>query len=266
MNFVETLKDLGLNEKEAKVYLALLQLGRATAYTVATRSGIKKATTYLILGQLIEKGFALSAPRVRKQQFIAIPPRKCMESAREKIENIEKALPELEALEKKKEEKTSVAYFEGLGGVKEAYNRLIKHMRKKNPGERNFVAFYAKTVDPESDIEKYFTQLNESLGKYGIKRRAITTYNEAIAQKYLTAIAREKYNLEVKALPEEKYSSHISIEIFDNFVQIISQRNLQTVLIEDADIASAQKQIFELMWELVENDKVNYVKFSSEEK
>lgn len=264
MNFTESLKDLGLNEKEAKVYLALLQSGRATAYTIAARSGIKKATTYLVLGQLVEKGFVLNAPRAKKQQFVAVSPQKCIETAKEKIETLERELPELLALEKKQDEKVSVAYFEGIGGVKEAYNRLIKHMKKKPMQERQYVGFYAKTDNLDSDLERYFTQMSEDLfQKNGIKRKAITTYNELIAKKYLNPAALKKYNTESKALYESKYSSYVSIEIYDNFVQILSQRTLQTILIEDADIANTQRQIFEMMWDLVDKDKENYVKFSS---
>ena len=55
MELKEALQTIGLNEKECAVYLALLQLGRASAYSVAQKSGLKKPTTYVILDELIEK-------------------------------------------------------------------------------------------------------------------------------------------------------------------------------------------------------------------
>ena len=51
------LKNLGLNDKEANIYLALLQLGKSTATKIAKKSGLKRPTTYVIIEQLIDKGF-----------------------------------------------------------------------------------------------------------------------------------------------------------------------------------------------------------------
>ena len=71
---IEALQNIGLSEKEAKVYLALLQLGRTSAYAVAEKSGLKKPTAYVILGELMHKGLALKIPRNKKQLFIAKQP------------------------------------------------------------------------------------------------------------------------------------------------------------------------------------------------
>lgn len=263
MNLIESLKNLGLNEKEAKVYLALLQLGRATAYSVAVRSGLKKPTTYVILGQLVEKGFVLNVPRAKKHQFVAEPPEKCIAIAKEKIELSEKELPEMLALQSKQERKVNVAYFEGLAGIKESYGKMVKVLKDVSYENRTFVGFYAKTDNLEEDLQKYFDEINEKFAKHKIRRRALTTFNNLIAEKYLNKITLEKYGMEIKALSEEKYSSYISIEAYDRYIHILSQRNLQAIIIEDADIANVIRQIFEMVWELVEKDKENYLKFSS---
>ncbi|MDQ1284119.1 MAG: TrmB protein [Patescibacteria group bacterium] len=263
MNLVESLKNLGLNEKEAKVYLALLQLGKTTAYNVAVKSGLKKPTTYVILGQLVEKGFVYNIPRAKKQLFVAESPEECFAIAKERLHFSEKNLPELLAMEKGKKNKVNVSYYEGLGGIRESYGKLIKVMRKVPFEKRNFVGFYAKTDNLEDDLNKYFDEVTAELAKYKIQRKGITTYNDLIAKKYLNALG--KYSVsEMKALREEKYSSYISIEIFaGRFVHILSQRNLQSIIIEDADIADVMRQIFEMVWELVEKDRENYLKFSS---
>jgi sugar-specific transcriptional regulator TrmB len=262
MNLVESLKNLGLNEKEAKVYLALLQLGRTTAYNVAVKSELKKPTTYVILNQLVEKGFAYNIPRAKKQLYAAESPDQCFAIAKERMEFSENSLPELLALTKGRKDKVNVSYYEGLGGIRESYGKLVNVMRGVSLDNREFVGFYAKTDNLETDLEKYFDVITSELVKYKIRRRGITTYNELIAKKYLSAL--DKYSVSgMKALSEEKYSSYISIEVYERYIHILSQRNLQAVIIEDADIADAMRQIFEMVWELVENDKENYLKFSS---
>ena len=47
MKYLEELVNLGLNEKEATIYLTLLSLNKATAYYIALKSGLKKPTTYV---------------------------------------------------------------------------------------------------------------------------------------------------------------------------------------------------------------------------
>jgi hypothetical protein len=52
----------------------------------------------------------------------------------------------------------------------------------------------------------------------------------------------------MKALAEKDYSSNISVEVYDNFVQIVSHRYMQGTLIENSDIADVMRQIFNLVW------------------
>lgn len=263
MNLVESLKSLGLTDKEAKVYLALLQLGKSTAYNVALRSGLKKPTTYVILDQLVEKGFVYKVPRSKKQLFVAESPDKCYALAVEKMKFTKEALPELMAMKKDKVNKINVAYYEGVRGAEEMYNHMFEVMKQKPKEQRKFVGFYAKGDRVSQELEDYFEKLNEQCHHLGIKRDAITVYHPSIIEKYLKPEILQRYNMTNKALAEDKYSSDISIDIYEQYVQILSQRNLQAILIEDEDVAKALKQIFEMVWNLVEKDRENYLRFSS---
>jgi predicted transcriptional regulator len=253
MELLESLINLGLNEKEARVYLALLPLEKATAYTVATRSGLKKPTAYVILDNLVSKGFALKIPQEDKHLFLAKSPRECLAMAREKLSTAEENLPELLAIQKKSDEKANVSYYEGLGGIKEMNRRLIKNMKNKPEEKRNFVAFYAHQKDTPEFLQKYWLELNEELRENKITRKYITTKHPSI-QKYLEKETIRRFHAEMKALPEKEYSSNISVEMYDNFVQIISHRYVQGILIENPDIAGVMKQVFNLVWKLTKEE------------
>jgi len=253
MELLESLINLGLNEKEARVYLALLPLEKATAYTVAIRSGLKKPTTYLILNNLVSKGFVLKIPQEKKHLFLARSPRKCLAMAKEKLSTAEENLPELLAIQKKSDEKTNVSYYEGLSGVKEMNRMLIKNMASIPEEKRSFVAFYAHQKDTPEFLQKYWLELNEEFRKNKIKRRYITTKHPSI-QKYLENETIKKFHVEMKALSEKEYSSNISVEIYNNFVQIISHRYVQGILIENPDVADVMKQIFNLVWKLTREE------------
>lgn len=249
MELIESLINLGLNEKEARVYLALLSLEKATAYTVATRSGLKKPTAYVILDNLVSKGFVLKIPYKERHMFLAKSPRECVALAREKISTAEEMLPELLAIQKKTEQKANVSFYEELDGLKEIYRKIIKTMKMKPEAERNFVAFYAHQKDTPQFLQKYWAELVEEYRENKIKRRYITSLHPSI-KKYLENEMIRNSGVELKALPEIDYSSNISVEIFDSCVLIVSHRYIQGVLIENPDIADVMKQIFDLVWKL----------------
>ena len=67
MELIEVLNKTGLHEKEAKVYLALLELGTADVSDIAAKAGVKRPTSYLVLDELKERfGF----PGACKSKFI----------------------------------------------------------------------------------------------------------------------------------------------------------------------------------------------------
>lgn len=250
MDLMESLKNIGLNEKEAKVYLALLQLGKTTAYAVSMRSGLKKPTTYVILEQLVKKGFAFQIPRSRKHLFFAESPDKCFALAKEKLMLAQESLPELMAVKKGEAEKVNVSYFEGLGGVKEIYQKLIDRMKNKPEESRELVGFYAHTRDTPEELKKYWIELSEELKRNDVLRRGLTPKDESLEWYFENA---KKYSFDLLGLPVDKYNSNVSFEIYDKYVQIISHRHLQGTLIENRDVADALRQIFEIMWNVYKN-------------
>jgi len=72
----EYLKQLGLNENEAKIYLAGLALGPATVQSLAAESKIKRSTAYVALDYLMEVGLFLETYSNKKKLFQAERPEK----------------------------------------------------------------------------------------------------------------------------------------------------------------------------------------------
>ena len=51
-----------------------------------------------------------------------------------------------------------------------------------------------------------------------------------------------------KIVPFEQFSSEVAIDTSKNFVRIHDYKNLQGVVIENADIAKTVREIFEMVW------------------
>lgn len=243
MKLTESLQNLGLQEKEAQVYIALLQTGRATAYAVARRSGLKKPTTYVILGQLIEKKIAFKVPQRRTMQFVAIEPEELFAMAENRLKNAQKeALAPLQALNKEKSHDTKVSYYEGLSGVRKMYEDFFRE-NKKGQG----VGFYANSRNLDSETKQLFEYVRESCAKDDIKRKGITVFEENNLA-FLTKEFQKKVGLSLKAINPKKYDSDVSIEVFKSKIYIFSHKDLQATVIDNPDVAKTMRQIFELIW------------------
>jgi len=70
----ETLKHLGLTEKEIQIYLAILQHGHIGATQVAKRTQINRTTVYSVLRELIEKKLITEDLASPVAKFVALSP------------------------------------------------------------------------------------------------------------------------------------------------------------------------------------------------
>ena len=131
----QALTGAGLSEKEAKVYLATLELGSAAAVAIARKAGINRGTTYLIAENLMLRGLMSSVDRDGTRHFSSEPPAHLLAriereslTVNERKASLAAALPELEALVKCGLPRPSVRYYEGLQGL-EAMRQILYRAR-----------------------------------------------------------------------------------------------------------------------------------------
>ena len=71
---LDSLRQLDLDERQVRVYRALLDLGPASIRDVAAKAGINRGTTYETLKQLATKGIVSYFPKGRRRVFQAEDP------------------------------------------------------------------------------------------------------------------------------------------------------------------------------------------------
>lgn len=249
MQIIEALQNLGLNEKEARVYTALLKLGRSSAYVIADEAGIKKPTTYVILEDLMKKGLVNKIPRAKKQMFVAKSPDELFAEAEERLYIAKSILPQLAAMAEKPEKNFKTLYFEGEHSVKQVLSQINKRMKGKE-----ILGFYARETENISpQMREFFHEWNEEGKRLGVTLRGITP-NDPSLQWYKER--QDYFGANMKYIDPKIYSSDCSIEVGDNFIQIFSLRHMQVILIENPDIAHTMKQVFEMVWKCG-TDKTN---------
>ncbi|HFC76921.1 MAG TPA: TrmB family transcriptional regulator [Candidatus Moranbacteria bacterium] len=245
MEKIEALENLGLSEKEAKIYLALLELGQASAYKIALRAGVKKPTTYVLLDDLMRKELVLKMPGNKTQMFIAKSPEEFFVIAQNKINSATDVLPEIMSV-MKKNNKVQTMYFEGLNGIRQAiFYDLDKYENQE------LVGFYAKVENMDKKLYDITWEWAEEMKKRNIVVRGFVPTHETLKD---YRQADKKFNREMRELSSDIYSSETSLETMGNFVRIIdlTKEFPQAIIIENERTAKMIKQIFEMMWKLTD--------------
>lgn len=246
-HLVEPLKNLGLSEKEVLVYLALLQLGSATPYQIAKKSGIKRPTAYVIAEDLIKKGLIVHVPGEEKKRYIAKSPETFIEEREERLMAAKQILPELKSFQKNSEQKASIMYFEGMEGLKQAYQYKEKDLHNKE-----IVGFFASNEDATPEVNEFFMKWNEYKEKNNTKVRGVTV-DTPLLKSFDKFINKDSHTITAKFLPESMYSAKISIEACDDqFVRIFLYESVETLIVESPKFTMAIKEIFELVWKSLE--------------
>ncbi len=245
------LERLGLAEKEAAVYLALLQLGQAPVQTIAKKADIVRPTAYVILDSLIQKGLVRKGIIGKKTIFIAAAPedldnliRRQERQARDQREQLQKLLPELRALYALSEERPSIRVFEGKEGLKNLQREFVEVSSSPIVG-----------IDPDDVMENLFPresdEFNEEIRqiriKAGVHSRHIYTSSKGA---YVTKEQDKAALRESRYVPPERLPVSASFHVHGSLLSIVSYRKkIIGVLIEHPDIADSFRALFEGLWE-----------------
>ena len=238
---IDELKKVGLSENEAKVYLAALELGEASVYRLAKKSGVKRTTTYLAVENLKEKGLMSSYLRDSTAVFYAENPKKLLDILDGKKRALSRILPELLAFTNLIDKKPKIRYFEGKEAYREVFGDILKY-----PGNGMLGTFNERFWD----WEKYFTShfMPERKNKK-IWSRILFKDNEQLRD--LAQSGNVTFS-QIKLVPSDKFNIEIEMVIYgENKVGYVSYDEEIAVIIESKKIHDTQKSFFETIWEML---------------
>ena len=246
MKHINILVRAGLSTKEASVYLANYELGETTASRISKKSGIKRPTTYIELENLINKGLVSQSLRKNLKYYTAQSPKMILSILDENKKELENNLSEILALGSAIDKKPSVSYFEGEEGLKEVYRDTLSTPNKE------IQSWFAGLSSLGSDSFQEKTYVPERLKK-NIRIRTILPNTE----KLLPYIGKNIQQLrKSKMVSETKFNMENEIMLYDkNKTAIMNFGDKIGIIIESPKIHDSIKQIFELMWEMLPEEK-----------
>ncbi len=127
----EYLEEIGLSDKEAQVYLALLEVENATISDIAKKTKVNRTTVYPVLQSLEKKGLASEVPVGKKIHYQAAPPER-LESfiERQKVvleehsARLKDIIPQIKSVSRDIGERPIIKFFEGYEGAVSAFEEF----------------------------------------------------------------------------------------------------------------------------------------------
>ncbi len=250
---ITQLEKIGLKEKEAIVYLALLKEGPSIANHIAKKTSILRSSIYDYLDILLDKGFISYIIKSGKKFFQAVQPESLIDNFNERKQEEERALkellPQLSALQNIAEKKAVVEVFEGKEGMKTVLSRVLR----ENPKE--FLAYGSSGVSYKL-LPYFMKHWHEQRIKQKMLLRVI--YNDSPETKERLKFGPPLKYCEAKFLPIKHFSLTGTIIYNDKVVLTMwSTENPIAVSIESDQMSRDYKDNFEVLWKISKSFKKN---------
>ncbi|MBI5733712.1 MAG: TrmB family transcriptional regulator [Candidatus Kerfeldbacteria bacterium] len=245
--------ELGFTEKEAKVYLALLELGPSTASEVARKAGINRTTSYDILEGLTSEGLVNLPGETKIQKFVAENPEKVISFLQQRINQAEQRLnmaqgllPQLLSVYNTKE-KPKVKFYQGVDQVKEAFEDTLT-------AEGELLAYAVGESMYQALPPRYFADYFKRRTLKGITVRVIAPDDEGSR----AVVKNDTSELRTSILvPKDQFYFSVEMNIYSNKALFVSWQEKFAVIVESEEIANMQRKVFELAWAGAKQFRVN---------
>ncbi len=233
------LEEAGLTKVEAKVYVALVQLGSTKAGPLIKRAELHRATVYDVLKRLMEKGLATYVTKQKTRHFSATHP-SCLldivERQKQEIKRKEQAINiAIGRLGKLAEEpaKENASIFQGRRGLITVLEEVLRC--------KEYCSFASKGKFEEV-LGNYFHQFQ--MKKRARKIRARILMDDSLKG---SAYARSIYG-NFRFLPGE-YNYPAATFIFAGKVAFFVFANYPTAFtVESKEVAESFRSYFEMLW------------------
>jgi len=245
MNVKHLLAEVGLDSKEAAVYLKLLTFGACPVKKISDSVNLNRIRTISVLKNLQQLGLVISFKRNKKDLYQAEDPKKLFDVISQKERGLSSTrrqvaelMPEMRSIYAQTNTKTLTRHFEGKKGSALVLKDIIQ------------------TVSGLSD--KTYRSYSSSLIRRALGKELTTYVKNRIAHKVKVKIISSFTTGDVLPLAERRLNGSkkdpaVHIMIYGNKMAVFSinphDNQPQATVIEDVGLVESQRMIFDLFWE-----------------
>lgn len=246
LNLENILENLGLTQKQAKVYLTCLEYGPLGITELSKKSEQKKTTVFDIVKILLdEKILTYTRADANRRLIMAEDPQILTSRYEEKLSSLKKALPILAHLKKQKQQKAQIKYYEGKSGIKQ----ILENILNCQSGQTSYwgsVKVLEDVVGP-----RFLRSWIRRRIKTGTTTRALRIKSGEIKTPEYAG-QEKKFLRHIRYAPKEVLPGY-NLSIFDNKVAFMSSREESFgFIVESQEFNEMMLNIFNLVWEMSE--------------
>ena len=249
---ISNLQDLGLSEKESRVYIANLMLGPSSVQRIADQAGIKRVTTYVILESLVSLGLVSQSVKGKKTFFIAEDPislsrliAKREEELKDQKSNFDSILPQLKNLKNSPTDVPSVRFYDSAEGIKSIVKTFYRSLEAQGIdtvyGFTNLDQLYA-----------FFPEFRESSSNPTRVRSKVKSYMIYTSKEGAIFGDTDKTtNRTSRYVPIDKYPLSGDVSILGPYLIMVSMVGSKPIgiTIRSEELAKGMLALFQLAWE-----------------
>ncbi|HAT04026.1 MAG TPA: hypothetical protein DCS29_04630 [Candidatus Magasanikbacteria bacterium] len=246
MDLIKTLKQTGLSENQASVYIATLQLGVDTVLNISRSANLKRPTVYLILDDLERRGLVSKTIQRNKILYEAESPERLLTDLKTKTQLVKGILPSLKAIHNIDPEKPNIKIAEGVSGVRSVYNGIFTYL-SHHPQEELII--YGSLKDAaehfETSVVDYFYQI---MAKSNNPIREIGN-DDHETRKYYKTSSKLNPQHNIRLIRNEGRFFQTDNMLYGNTLIIFSvKEQIFATIIESPNIAETYKTLFNMAW------------------
>ncbi|MDD5731705.1 MAG: helix-turn-helix domain-containing protein [Patescibacteria group bacterium] len=253
MEIEQYLEKIGLNQKEASIYLACLELGQSAILPITKKVRLPRTTAFHLLERLEKRKLIEISENKSRRIYSAYPPKNILkilkqekEKANLEIESFEKVLPELTAIYGTTPFLPKTRIFEGEE-IKDIYEEILESQIKE-------ILYVGETKELASIVgEGFLRSFVRRKVEKDIFTRSIRVRSSETKEEYLQP--KKEYLREARFAPSGFHSpTHIYI-YGDNVAILTSAKENFGFVITSREYAKTMKNWFEQLWNVSKKNK-----------
>lgn len=239
------LEYLGLSEKEALIYLNLLKADSLSAIELSRITNIKKATTYIVIEELVKKNLVKEVQVGKRVHFQAESPEKFRtiyenkkNDVEEQLRRVDSIIAELKSVERKSGERPIIKFYEGKVAVKD---EIAEYVKQEGFSEGEDFGIYSYDLMDKIFSKKDIENMDNARIKNNVRFNAIYTGTGKYYEK--------NKNQQLIKIDQEQFPITCDIGIFNDEVRIHTLgKDVFGIKIKNKEISTTLKSLIKYVF------------------
>ncbi len=231
---------IGFSEHEAKIYLALLEIGLTSVGNIIKKTALHRNIVYTTLDKLAIKKYVLESNKKNIKYYSVASINRIAKDKEREFELAQSIMPELEDL--RKSENVGVTIYEGMEGFQTAHIEAVRNMQKN---DTIFVSMAGGKIFYKSmgDELKTFDKIRAE------KQNKIKILASKLRREELLGLKTQKRDDVVIKFLQMNFLNPIGSSIYgQRTLLFVYTKSPIVISIESESVAKAHREYFKELW------------------